>query len=405
MAYYTDMTYDRIMQRCLERVVTGVDKREGSIIYDALAPAAAELAILYSTFSGEMDRAFPDTARDIDLTNKAKERSVFRLPATCAVRKGVFTGPNGYMDIPIGSRFSGGTVNYVASERISTGLYRMTCEEAGAAGNAYFGNLIPIDYIPNLSSATLSDILIPGEDEEDDDTLRARYLKSLKSESFGGNVAQYKEQVEKIPGVGAVKVFRVWNGGIRPADLKPPEETNEWIAALTGVPDGIKAWLNAVYAAGANNLLTVGGKVKLTILDSEGAAPSDALVDEVQTAIDPEQNHGEGLGLAPIGHVVTVEGAGERAVDIAFALTLDTGYTYESITGAVRSAIESYFAELITGWADASALVVRVSQLESRILDVTGVLDITGTSINESTENLILTGTEIPVLGTVTNNT
>lgn len=36
-----------------------VDKREGSIIYDAIAPAAAELAILYSTLSTEMDRLSP----------------------------------------------------------------------------------------------------------------------------------------------------------------------------------------------------------------------------------------------------------------------------------------------------------------------------------------------------------
>ena len=106
---YEEMTYERIMSRCLARVPGTVDKREGSIIYDAIAPAAAELAILYSTLSTEMDRAFPDTAADVDLTNKAKERGVFRLPASAAVRKGVFKGTSGYMDIPIGSRFSVGT--------------------------------------------------------------------------------------------------------------------------------------------------------------------------------------------------------------------------------------------------------------------------------------------------------
>ena len=37
------MTFDYIMNRMLESVRDTVDKREGSIIYDALAPAAAEL--------------------------------------------------------------------------------------------------------------------------------------------------------------------------------------------------------------------------------------------------------------------------------------------------------------------------------------------------------------------------
>lgn len=120
---YEEMTYERIMSRCLARVPGTVDKREGSIIYDAIAPAAAELAILYSTLSTEMDRAFPDTAADVDLTNKAKERGVFRLPASAAVRKGVFKGAAGYMDIPIGSRFSGGTVNYQATRKESLGVY------------------------------------------------------------------------------------------------------------------------------------------------------------------------------------------------------------------------------------------------------------------------------------------
>ena len=356
---FENMTYESIMQRCLSRVPSNVDKREGSIIYDAIAPAAVELAILYSTFASEMSRAFPDTATGIDLTNKAKERGIFRLTATQAVRRATFTGPDGNMDIPIGSRFSGGSVNYVATARVTKGVYHVTAEEPGSIGNAYFGNLLPIDYIAGLASATLSEILIPGEDEEDDDTLRARYLESLNSESFGGNVTQYKEVVEKIPGVGAVKVFPVWNGG---------------------------------------------GTVKLVILDSEGKAPSDTLVNTVQTTIDPVGNQGEGMGLAPIGHVVTVEGAEAVTIDVAFTLTLDSVTTYAEVEGAILAAIDEYFTELVATWADSSALAVRISQLESHILDVGGIVDITGTTINGSSINLVLGSTEIPKLGTVTNN-
>ncbi|WP_199898987.1 baseplate J/gp47 family protein, partial [Paenibacillus popilliae] len=148
---------------------------------------------MYSLLQSEMDRAFPDTAADIDLTNKAKERSVFRLPATAAVRKGIFTGTDGKgLDVPLGSRFSGGDVNYVASERIDAGVFRLTAEELGSIGNEYAGILFPIDYIGGLASATLTDVLIYGEDEETDESLRERYYESLRALAFGGNVADYR---------------------------------------------------------------------------------------------------------------------------------------------------------------------------------------------------------------------
>ena len=56
----------------------------------------------------------------------------------------------------------------------------------------------------------------------------------------------------------------------------------------------------------------MGGTVKLVIMASDFKAPTPTLLEEIQTAIDPEQNAGEGLGLAPIGHVVLVSGVTEE---------------------------------------------------------------------------------------------
>ena len=36
---------------------------------------------------------------------------------------------------------------------------------------------------------------------------------SMDAQSFGGNVADYKERVNAMNGVGGVKVYPVWNGG------------------------------------------------------------------------------------------------------------------------------------------------------------------------------------------------
>ena len=46
-------------------------------------------------------------------------------------------------------------------------------------------------------------------------------------------------------------------------------------------------------------------------------------------------------------------------------------------------------------------MVVRISQIETRILDLAGILDITATTINGKEENLALKENEIPVKGEI----
>lgn len=358
---YENMTFENIMERCLARVPDTVDKREGSVIYDAIAPAAAELANLYIELGTIMDRAFPDTATDVDLTKKAQERGVFRQPATYAVRKGYFeNSQGGSLDIPLGTRFSDGNINYRVTERIAAGQYRLVAETAGTIGNEYFGNLFPIDFIKGLAAATLADVLIPGEDEETDEALRERYYETLKSQAFGGNIADYRNKVKLIQGVGDAKIIPVWNGG---------------------------------------------GTVKVVLIDSEWSVPSPEFVDYVQNEIDPVGHQGQGIGLAPIGHVVTVAAVTGVEIDVSFTLTFDTGYTWETVQEDVKNAIKSYFVDLAKSWADSTSLIVRVSQIETKVLNVEGVIDIAGTKINGGRANISLDATSIPVLGVVTNGT
>ena len=358
---YEDMTFEAIMERCLSRVSASVDKREGSIIYDAIAPAAAELAIMYIELAYLMDRAFPDTATGDDLTKKCRERGVLRTAATYAVRKGYFETADGAgCTVAIGTRFSGGDINYVVTGTITQGQYQLTAEAAGTIGNEYIGTLYPIDYVPDLAAAQLSDILVPGEDEESDDALRTRYFDSLESQAFGGNIADYKNKVELLPGVGAVKVFPVWNGG---------------------------------------------GTVKIVLVDSEWGVPSSELIEQIQEAIDPVGTQGNGVGLAPIGHTVTVAGVKATTIHIAFQLTFQGAASWASTQADVKAAIQDYFAELTRAWANNENLIVRIRQIETRILSVDGIIDITGTTINQGTSNISLASDAIPVLGAVTNGT
>jgi uncharacterized phage protein gp47/JayE len=357
---YESVTQGEILQRMLAMVNVKFDKREGAIIFDALAPASVELQNAYIALDSVLNESFADTASREYLIRRCAERGITPKAASYATVKGQFTPAT--VDV-LGKRFSHEDFNYIVTAKISDGLYYMQCETIGAAANDVTGQLIPIDYIDGLQTAHIVEVSIPGEDEEDTETLRARYFSSIQSESFGGNRIDYKTKILGIPGVGGVKLYSgaQWNGG---------------------------------------------GTVKAVIIDSDHDVPTEDLVDKVQTIIDPEINQGTGNGTAPIGHIVTVVGAYNTVVDIAVQLVFKSGYSWDNVQSSVDTAIKSYFAELNGDWqntGEESGIVVRLSQIESRLLLVPGIIDIQQTLINGKAENLSIDKDSLVSVGDVTN--
>lgn len=87
-------------------------------------------------------------------------------------------------------------------------------------------------------------------------------------------------------------------------------------------------------------------------------------------------------------------------------LTYQEGWSWEDVEVYVEQTIEGYFEELSETWADQQqALVVRVSQIESRLLGVSGILDIADTKINGLAANYTLNLDYIPILGEITPTT
>lgn len=401
---YEHITYEELVKRMINRALESnknLDSREGSILWLAEAPAAVELQNLYIALDNVLKETFADTASREYLILRARERGLSPIPASAAVLEMTITPAA--LRLKMGERFSIGDLNYFVSMEKSAGVYEITCETAGEAGNDYGGTVIPIEYIPGLETCQITARLIPGEDEEDTEAFRKRYFDSLNRQAFGGNRADYIQRVNALPGVGGVKVYRAWNSGIAPAALIPPAETAVWLAGLPPVPLPVLTWLQTVYEAGKNSLLTVGGTVKLVIIDSTFSAPSDTLVQQVQTAIDPTQNAGEGVGLAPIGHVVKVFPVGTQTLDLTFSLYFQRGWSWEDVKPYAEEAVKGYFRELAEDWADQEEeLIVRISQLESRLLNVAGILDAAQTTINGTAANFLLPLDIIPVLGDIT---
>lgn len=367
MIDFTTKIYRNLLQAQLDRVPDSLDKREGSMIQTALGAGAYALEEFYLELNKVQRGAYLQTAVGQDLDYLAVLANVKRYPASPAVRLGVFN-----IDIPIGSRFSTNdgaeSVNFTATERRDVGQYRMTCETAGTIGSRYTGPILPITYIPGLTRAEITDILVAGDDVESDDSLRKRAIDALTEQPFGGNVADYKRVVLAIDGVGGLQVYPHWQGG---------------------------------------------GTVKLSIIGADWMPASPQLVEDVQNTVDPPPDQGLGYGTAPIGATVTVVAPETVTVNIAATLSVGPGRTAEQLAEPIREALEAYLLSIRQEWAepDASGLTrysswVYAARVTAAMLTVPGVVNVTGLTLNGGAEDLHLTEDgllqQVPVLGEVT---
>lgn len=343
-----DNTYLGVLDRMLAKVADKYDKRESSIIYNALAPAAMELSNVYLELDQIEREGFADTADLYYLKRRAAERGLTAKQASAAILKCRFD-----KEIDKGTRFTGinTTLNYTVYDEIESKdengttyyYYRCACDDTGEQGNSYLGDIIPLDSdITGLGTAELTEILVHGEDEEDAEDFRQRYFDSIENQSFGGNVQAYKTTVTDIDGVGGCKVYPAWDGG---------------------------------------------GTVKIVITDSTNNKPSDELISEVQEALDPTDKTGEGVGLAPIGHKVTVLGADIDYITVASEIKFQEGYDWDGVKTAYNQSIDDYLAELNADWQNTDTIVVRRSWLISRLTAVEGILDVTDLTINGEATN------------------
>lgn len=347
------MTFEALLERMLNRIPDSLDKREGSVIYDAIAPAALEIAQTYADMDSIIDETFADTASRDMLIRRAKERGLSPYPAKTAVIKGAFD-----TDIPIGERFTLGDLIYKVTEKLKDYEYSLECESTGIEGNKRSGSLIPINYIEGLGRAEITELLIPAEDEEDTEAFRKRYFDTFNAKAYGGNKQDYINRTNAIGGVGATKVIPIWNGG---------------------------------------------GTVKVVILDSEFNPANNELVKRVQKELDPSRD-GTGAGIAPIGHIVTVATVEKVPVNIKTKITFDSGYSFNGLKAEIAKVISAYLLELRKTWAESENITVKISQLNTRISVIKGVSDIEGTTINGKNTNLVITAYSVPVDGEVVNN-
>ena len=335
-----DAGYTGILRRMLTRVPDEIDKREGSIIYDALAPTAYALAGQNFMLGYLTDLLFGDTATGEWLDRVVGDFGLTREAATWALRQIDCTDSAGAaFAMPIGARFAINELTLTITDTIAPGSYRAICGQAGTQGNCYSGAVLPLDNIAGLGAAVLlPEPLIPARDEEGDEALRARFYLSVRQTPFGGNKADYREKTLSIEGVGACVVF--------------------------GAADGMGP-----------------GNVGLIIGDAQHNRATQTLIDAVQTLYGRD-----GDGLAPIGHHVTVATCADLAVDVSAPLVLKSGTSMAVVQPLVEAVIADYIEHIAF-----DAGVVFYAKLVAGILGAhEAILDVGSVTMNGGAGNITL---------------
>ena len=301
------------------------------ILYSMLFDAYIELG-------WTLDQMFAETAVREYLIRRCSEWNITPHPAAKAVLKGEFN-----MEIELGARFSLGTLNYVAVERIGDRTYRMECETAGALENRELGAMVPVDYIPGLTKAELTEIIDSGSDEESTESLLDRYLTKVQKPSTSGNRYDYYNWAVECDGVGAARVFPLANGP---------------------------------------------GTVKVVISDAGMSAAGAGLVQEVQEHIEE---------LRPVGADVIVASVTEKAINVSAGIKVRTGTNLGTVEHAFQAAMAGYLRKEALDLS-----YVSLAKIGNLLLGIDGVEDYFDLLLNGDAGNVSLNDEELAVPGAIT---
>ncbi|WP_270229597.1 baseplate J/gp47 family protein [Lactobacillus paragasseri] len=367
--------YDYFLRKMLDAVPDNIDKREGSIIYDALAPAALVMGQQSLDMANVIKETYIKTASGEFLDYRAIEHGTSRYPATQTEAKAkVLNDKKEPLDnVQIGDKFAsiGDSPIFYAVTKINDDLtVELTAEVKGLSANSYIGQILPVTPNDLLSWAEITEITAPARDVESDDHLRARLLSSQSWIAYGGNVADYLDMTSKIDEVGAAQIYPTWNGG---------------------------------------------GTVKVVILNNDLMPASASLVQKVKNTLDPEDKQAEGYGLAPIDHAVTVTAPEELIVNVDISVKLDDTKVTRYVKDSITKAVEGYFQSLRKDWADINQKLGRGyqetiyrSKILSQVMLTEGVVNAKLPSLNgrDADIDLVFTNSksQLPVVGTVTIN-
>lgn len=330
------MSYEELLRAMLAKIPGDVDKREGSMIYDAIAPCAFFLAQQNFQLENFVDLVFSDTAVGEYLDRAVASFGVVRKAAAPAVRKMTTSALVG-----LKTRWGIQELVYVVTEQMGENAYKVTFETAGSVGNQYSGALQPVSNGITGITATLTDILTPGADEETDDALREKFYTKVRLPATSGNAYHYQLWALEVPGTGAAKVFPLADGP---------------------------------------------GTVTVLVVDSDKriSSPLPATVAEyIET-------------VRPIGATVTVKSPDALTVNVTANVLLDKSRSLSDVQKDFEAAVNDFLKDTVF-----TTYRVSYAKLGSLLLDIPGVEDFNALLLNGNAGNVTVGERQIPVKGSV----
>ena len=350
--------FDDALARMKALIKNPLNLIEGTFTMFNLRAVAQESAVLQNIMAIIEANYALRTATGIYLDRKAEDYGLVRHYARPTWGVVTFYGNDG-VQIPSGTVVAapayGVRFTVVGQVTIQDGeaTASVQCLTEGSAGNVPANTVIQmVNKIPGVTSCTNKEAFTGGTDREEDEDFRERLYFKIRYPATSGNIYHYQQWATEVSGVGAVKVLPLWNGP---------------------------------------------GTVKVSIIDSEGRAADEDLIAEVQEYIDPEPQRNGG-GQAPIGALVTVSTATEKAVNVSATVELGTTGDLSTVKTEFTQVLTDYFAEIAY---DGKTDGVSPALVGYRLLQVPGVVDYTGLTLNGGTDPVTIGEEEILVVGEI----
>ncbi|WP_127506625.1 baseplate J/gp47 family protein [Paenibacillus humicus] len=343
---FDDQTTAAILQRMLTAIAPDIDKRQGSVAYDLLAPSALELAQAYIALTTALELGYAETASGEYLDRRAAERGITRKAAVAAEGYVTFAGAVGTA-IPAGTTVTtSGDIPIAFTTQAAAVVGQSVAVRAaiaGASGNVAAGavNLV-VGNLAGVLTVTNTAAFTSGSDAESDDSLRARYFDDVRTPATSGNSAHYREWAKEVAGVYDARVFPLWNGP---------------------------------------------NTVKVALLAEDKRAPGQSVIDAANAHIQE---------MRPILANVTVVGVTEILANISVKLTLKEGGVLADAVEQIRANVTKYLADLAF-----NDLVVRYAKIAECILNAADVLDYENLTVNGGTGNFQLAEDQVAVTGAI----
>ena len=343
---FEDRTASAILADLLgSETLTAYDTREGSVIYNALAPLAYDLADMYTALDAALNETFPDTCSVKNLNRRADALGIpEQIPASKTVLRCTVTFASGVTEVPAGAVFSYDGLMYDFTETSTehNNVISVTAQEPDSAYNiAVDSHLVYERTDGAVTDCVVTATITIGNAGETIDEFRQRYIDAVKGAAFDGNIAEYREIVE--------------------------DATNRTATAIVTYKDKV------VNEGSPVVLMRV---PKLIIIGTDGKeAPAEVTVDDIGAAIIAKADLRGQYAIVLIASVATFN------IEATVTVDSDAGYTASMIQDAATAAFEELYKRKLgeaEATSDARYNLADVQRIVYSLDGVTAVTSITG---------------------------